>query len=471
MNLSNIPQEMQALHQWVVYRGDKHPRKPNGDHASVNDPSTWCSFDEAAQAVKDKRALGPGFVFTEDDDYCGIDFDKCVEGGVLDPEVEQVVRRLNSYTERSLSGTGLHVIVKGKKPGGRCRKAQLEVYDHSRYFAMTGHLWQGHGIINGQQETLDSLYEETFGSVETEVAPVSVGELVLDPFREPPKDELAELLEDKDFKREWEHKSKSEDQSLSDYDWRLVKTAIEAGKDDQWLADLIIAHRKKWGDRDDLKKVTERDDYVSRTIAKARTETSSDALLNLLPFKVAEVIQIGEVNSEYELILDNGKKIGIGSTETLLSVRRAGNRLFELDYHLSKQARAKWREITIALRKMAEVRPTITRDETTIAWIKGYLRYFWNAVMPVSSEDELEKVFATIGVVAARGENGRVYVSVPDMTRYARAHLGWNKNVYSVAADLVSAGFTKMQLDFVKEGKRKRPSVWLSPPGFYDKVE
>ena len=36
MNLNNIPEELRARDQWVIYRSDKHPRNVvTGQHASL----------------------------------------------------------------------------------------------------------------------------------------------------------------------------------------------------------------------------------------------------------------------------------------------------------------------------------------------------------------------------------------------------------------------------------------------------
>jgi len=54
----------------------------------------------------------------------GIDLDKCrnPETGELEPEAQEIVRRMDSYTEVSPSGTGVHIYVIGTKPEGRCRR-------------------------------------------------------------------------------------------------------------------------------------------------------------------------------------------------------------------------------------------------------------------------------------------------------------------------------------------------------------
>lgn len=131
MSWDNIPLEMREYRQWICWRlTDKAPLKTtDGRLASVIDPRDWSSFSDAASAAY-SNACGLGFVFTGSDPYCGIDCDT--------QEIsEQACDYFKSYAERSPSGRGVHVIVKGKVGGGR-RTKNIECYDRERYFTMTG---------------------------------------------------------------------------------------------------------------------------------------------------------------------------------------------------------------------------------------------------------------------------------------------------------------------------------------------
>lgn len=79
----------------------------------------------------------------------GIDLDECFTDGELSPAAEEIVQWADSYTERSVSGNGLHIIVKGNLPEGFANKISmehvgfkcLEIYDSVRYFTMTGTIY------------------------------------------------------------------------------------------------------------------------------------------------------------------------------------------------------------------------------------------------------------------------------------------------------------------------------------------
>jgi DNA-binding PadR family transcriptional regulator len=75
---------------------------------------------------------GIGFVFHPGNLFAGVDFD-----GVTEEQAREWVDRFDSYTERSPSGKGFHVIIKADLPSGTKRKAG-ELYSSGRFFTCTG---------------------------------------------------------------------------------------------------------------------------------------------------------------------------------------------------------------------------------------------------------------------------------------------------------------------------------------------
>lgn len=171
-NYDAIPKELQALPQWVVYRlPDKIPLQANGERARTNDSSTWATFGEVKEAV---GFDGIGFVFTENDPYCGIDLDHCINAGKFTEEKKKWVRHFNSYSEVSPSGKGIHITVKGKLPAEGSKKGDYECYDRRRYFTFTGrHLKNTPLEVKWRQKELEKFHTEVFGPL-PEVKPIPV---------------------------------------------------------------------------------------------------------------------------------------------------------------------------------------------------------------------------------------------------------------------------------------------------------
>jgi putative DNA primase/helicase len=141
-----IPEELKIRPQWVVWRavGDRPDKVPysakTGRKASTTDLMTWSTFEEALEACKRRACDGVGFVFSSADPYTGVDLDNCVDAQTSEiaPWALEIARYLDSYTELSATGTGLHIIVRGELPNRR--KGDVEFYSSKRFFTVTGHI-------------------------------------------------------------------------------------------------------------------------------------------------------------------------------------------------------------------------------------------------------------------------------------------------------------------------------------------
>jgi hypothetical protein len=140
---------MKDLRQWVCWRSEarerdgkltKVPYSPrSGLRARSDDPETWGKLAQAEEAAEKERHDGIGFVFTEEDPFCGLDLDSCVDPktGEIESWAKEILEELDSYAEFSPSGRGLHIIVRAKLPPGGNRKGRLEMYDRGRFFTVT----------------------------------------------------------------------------------------------------------------------------------------------------------------------------------------------------------------------------------------------------------------------------------------------------------------------------------------------
>jgi len=125
----------------------------------------------------DPGFAGVGFVFSSDDPYTGIDLDKCrnPETGQIEESAQGIIEQLDSYTEASQSGTGVHIIVRGWLPqgnGARRRTGGIEMYDAGRFFVMTGQVLDGRLGITERQDQLQTFYRKVFDREETRALPI-----------------------------------------------------------------------------------------------------------------------------------------------------------------------------------------------------------------------------------------------------------------------------------------------------------
>ena len=166
---------MRDLRQWLCWRSEERDGRPtkipydplSGERASSTDPKTWAAYGEAITAYRAHGYDGIGFAFTASDDLCGVDLDGCLdpETGEIEGWAREIIEELDSYTEVSPSGTGVHVLVRGTLPAGRNRMGRFEAYDRARYFTLTGrHLAGTPTSIEARQEQLESVIRRVFAS-------------------------------------------------------------------------------------------------------------------------------------------------------------------------------------------------------------------------------------------------------------------------------------------------------------------
>ncbi len=163
---------MKKYKNWVCHR-NKIPIDPNtGQNAKSNDPNTWGTYQQAKMLMEcDKSISGLGFMFSNTP-YVGIDIDHCIQNKKFSELAREIITTLQSYTEISPSGTGVHIICKGKIEAGRKNSTLgLEMYDSGRYFTVTGRMLKNYQNIVECQNQIDSICEKYFEVKKSEKAP------------------------------------------------------------------------------------------------------------------------------------------------------------------------------------------------------------------------------------------------------------------------------------------------------------
>ncbi|MDR3278902.1 MAG: hypothetical protein LBT23_00155, partial [Synergistaceae bacterium] len=172
VSVENIPGELKSLRQWVLWRGverggqwTKIPYSATGDKASATDSATWTDFNSALEGHKNGSFDGIGFVFKDGGGLTGVDLDHCVSnGGELEPNAAAIVNALSSFTEYSVSGSGLHIIARASLEKGVRTSARslidvpVEIYPHGKYFTVTGKVLGELRKITESQTIIDYLY-------------------------------------------------------------------------------------------------------------------------------------------------------------------------------------------------------------------------------------------------------------------------------------------------------------------------
>jgi primase-polymerase (primpol)-like protein len=165
---SGVLSELQDLPQWVVWKAEldegKHkkvPYNPNyrNARASVKIPKSWGSLPDALTALESGNYSGIGFMLTPPLSFIDLDhsFDKTAST-ITDPQAAAIVQEMNSYTELSPSGTGLHILAYGLLPGKGIHTG-IEIYGQDRFTTITtNHLPETAATIQHRQAALTALY-------------------------------------------------------------------------------------------------------------------------------------------------------------------------------------------------------------------------------------------------------------------------------------------------------------------------
>lgn len=177
MSFESIPQELKKVKQWVCWDGSKLPKNPyTGGNAMSNNPQTWSDYETAVKAIDKYHFNGIGFMFAPP--YFGVDLDHCVDQQDF---VDEFVETLRSYTEYSKSGTGIHIICKGKLPDGARRRGNVEMYSDRRYFIMTGNIYNPkYSTICDCTESIKVLHSKYLYSEVPQIAPKAFERVTMD---------------------------------------------------------------------------------------------------------------------------------------------------------------------------------------------------------------------------------------------------------------------------------------------------
>lgn len=172
MSMQNIPNELKSLPQWVCStpNGKMPMRATMYSGASTVNPDTWSSFQTAIMSVECGNYSNVGFVFN-DNGIVGIDIDAGYdEDGFLTDIASDIIGKCKSYTEKSRSGRGFHILVKGDLPfKGKNNLNGVEIYKQARYFIMTGDILIYDNII-ANQEAIDYIVTKYFPDVKKETS-------------------------------------------------------------------------------------------------------------------------------------------------------------------------------------------------------------------------------------------------------------------------------------------------------------
>ncbi|MDY0748519.1 DUF5906 domain-containing protein [Paucibacter sp. R3-3] len=173
-SLARMPQAMRDRQQWLLWRLIPKPKGkpakvpfymsgeprgwPNGKPADGKptetqpqveqgdelDRAALVTFGEVMEAIeRNLYWAGIGFAFLPGDGLVGVDIDGAIdaESGEVSEICAKVLAMCPGYAERSVSGTGVHIIMAGELESFKSDAIGLEVYCSRQFFTCTGQHW------------------------------------------------------------------------------------------------------------------------------------------------------------------------------------------------------------------------------------------------------------------------------------------------------------------------------------------
>lgn len=130
-----------------------------------------CSYQMAQKTHKCNSYFdGIGIVLgnTTKGTLCGLDIDNCInEYGQISDNAQEIINLLDTYTEISISGNGIHCLFYADKKGINCKNNNvigckcLELYDKNRFFTLSGNTLNDKNI-EYRQEQCNIIYDKYF---------------------------------------------------------------------------------------------------------------------------------------------------------------------------------------------------------------------------------------------------------------------------------------------------------------------
>ncbi len=180
----NIPAQLKEQPYWGVYftlqpddpnkkKRDKVILSPNnGKWVRVNDTETWTDFDTAMNYARKHNKEGLSLLLTKDGGLTCIDLDECINAdGTYNGIAQKLTSELGgTYTEKSVSGNGLHIFIKDDvlkdgtyKSTARTEQGELEVYDSAHIISLTGDMVSKTNEITKCPTATTQFLRETLG--------------------------------------------------------------------------------------------------------------------------------------------------------------------------------------------------------------------------------------------------------------------------------------------------------------------
>ncbi len=507
----NIPASLKALDRWIGWSWrlrnedwDKPPlRIDNGKSAKSTDSSTWTTFDKAIKAHLRGDFDGIGITFGDcgnGKNLAGVDLDDVIEDGQLASWAAWVVARMDTYCEISPSGKGVKLFCWGTLPRGKRNDAAgrgVEMYDSGRYFTVTGRRYP---------ETPAEVADRE--SVLFQIHPELLGESPVFGVRDPSKTDRDWALEYLKFilparadnYQDWlavgmALKSVAEDLVDAWDEWSKSSSKYKAGAcHEKWKSfngrsgGLTIKSLSHWGKEGGWQSGAKngktssglngnaKPEQAKNESAKSKRSNISDNIpvdpLNWLRHygvEVDKVVKIGNKEGVYDLVLNGGNTVQIGSVANILTPRTVQEAIADATrVVIPELKRPDWRCIGAELIRIAEHEDIGSDPQSEL---RDWICHFVDAHAHGDAASEIDIINGVNTSGIARTETGIIYIG---LTKFLNIISGLNP-IKITRNDLIQRlyreGFKRTMQQARDGDKTRKARTWESQKGYNEKIQ
>ena len=152
---SSVPDQMKQVDQWLAFRVTWNPETTHFDKTPLNSKGNVTNDHQGGESFATmleytKRNPNTVLGFYVRPPFIAIDLDGGVEKEATDITdwASAIIREIGSYTELSPSGTGIHIIGLGTKPGPKSKIGNAEIYTDKRALTVTSLTVNGFENLN-----------------------------------------------------------------------------------------------------------------------------------------------------------------------------------------------------------------------------------------------------------------------------------------------------------------------------------
>ncbi|MFT5318105.1 MAG: putative DNA primase/helicase [Chlamydiales bacterium] len=266
-------EELKQLPVWLASNPDKKPISAvTGNVAKWSNPKELTTFDKIEEFISGREGFLPAFVLYKEQGIVFIDLDHCYKEEALTPLAQTLLSQTaNSFAEKSRSGNGLHILVKGAMKLDGIKTSDIEIYSAKKIVTLTFDHIDGRTALEDYQHLIDTLIKERASDSrnddqnQEDADPIMTNEEVINKVK---ASSHHKILFEGGFNVELQ-KHYKEDHSSADF---ALMCQISKYTRNQQQAIEVFTASSLWSDERDRKKGGER--YLNATFHKAKSKTA-----------------------------------------------------------------------------------------------------------------------------------------------------------------------------------------------------